>query len=248
MLQLKKQLIGVCIPIFMITACNKNDGIEPANKLDLLAAYKVDVREPSGLAVNNAGTVLYTVSDNTNKIYKLTTSGNIIQSFDYVGNDLEGVSAYTSNKLLVAEERTKELVVFDLINNQVAKHEIAYENNDENSGLEGVTYDADHNSIFILNEKSPGLMMELNPDFSIATKTELDFASDFSGIFYESLNQILWIVSDESKSVFKCDLNGKVLESFPVNVVKAEGIAVTFDKIYIISDSEEKLYIFKKPE
>lgn len=248
MLQLKSLLIRICIPLLVISSCNKNESIESAGTLELIASYKVDVIEPSGLGINNTGTVLYTVSDNTNKIYKLTTTGSIIQSFSYVGNDLEGVSAYTSNKLLVAEERTKEIVVFDMTSNQSVKHEIAYENKDENSGIEGVAYDADHNSIFILNEKSPGLLIALRPDFSVASETELHFASDFSGIYYESLNQNLWIVSDQNKSVYQCDLKGKVLESYPINVVKAEGIVVTIDKIYIISDSEEKLYIFKKPE
>ncbi|MCB0486086.1 MAG: SdiA-regulated domain-containing protein [Flavobacteriaceae bacterium] len=236
MSQFKKLLIGVPILLFIIVSCDKNDTFSSADTLELITSYNVDVIEPSGLAVNSSGNILYTVSDNTNKIYKLTTTGSIIQSYSYVGNDLEGVSLYTDNKLLVAEERTKEIVVFDMTTNQTVKHEIAYENNDENSGLEGVTYDADDNSIFILNEKSPGLLIELNSNFSMASETELNFAVDFSGIFYESLNKNLWIVSDQSRSVYKCDLKGRVLENYPINVSKAEGIAVTIDKIYIISD------------
>jgi len=127
------------------------------------------------------------------------------------------------------------------------KHKIDYENTDSNSGLEGITYNFNDNTIFILNEKDPGLLIKLKSDFTILSKVKLDFASDYSGIFYESATNNLWIVSDQSKTINKCNLLGKLIESYPISVIKAEGIAVSNDKIYIVSDAEAKLYIFKKP-
>ena len=233
--------------IFVLSSCSQKGEIERVNELELETSYKIDVAEPSGLAINSSGTILYTVSDNTNNIYKLSTTGDLLQLFNYIGNDLEGVSTFTENRLLLTEERTKTLVVFDIITGQFSNQTLNYINNDANSGIEGVTYDADSDTIFILNEKNPGLLIRLRSDFSVIAEYELDFANDYSGIFHENSTNNLWIISDESRTVSKCNLMGKLIKSYPINVTKAEGIVVTNDKVYVVSDSESRLYIFKKP-
>lgn len=235
--------------ILIITlSCSKNDE-EPTtnNKLELIASYKIYVLEPSGLAINSEGTILYTVSDNTNKIYKLSITGNLLQTYQYSGNDLEGVSTFKTNKLLLAEERTKEIVEYDMNSGAYSKHKISYENKDENSGIEGVTYNPTDNTIFMLNEKDPGLLIRLRADYSIISTKELKFASDYSGIFYENSSNNLWIVSDQSRTVNKCSLIGELIKSYSIGVSKAEGVVVTNDKIYVVSDSDAKLYVFNKP-
>ena len=248
MLLFKKTIIIIFSIIINSSCSDKNkDIISNNDTLELEASYKINVLEPSGLAINSSGTILYTVSDNTAQVYKLSTTGNVLQTFSYKGNDLEGVSTFTENKLLLAEERTKEIVVFDMITGGFLKNRISYENNDANSGTEGVTYDENSNTIFILNEKNPGLLIRLRSDFSVIASYELDFANDYSGIFYESSSNNLWIVSDQSKTINKCSLTGKVIDSYSINITQAEGIAISNNKIYVVSDAEAKLYVFKKP-
>ena len=135
--------------------------------LELEASYKIKVSEPSGLSINDLGTELYTVSDKTSKVYKLSPKGKVIQTFDFKGSNLEGVSTYTENKLLLAEESTKRIVVLDMVTGASSKHKIKYKNNDKNSGIEGVTFDNNSNTIFILNEKKPGKLIRLRSDFSV---------------------------------------------------------------------------------
>lgn len=244
-----KQVILVPVLYMLLTfvSCFKSDDVETTNKLELINSFKINVTEPSGLAINKDGNFLYTVSDNINKIYKLSTTGNLIQTFNYIGNDLEGISTFTNNKLLLVEERTKEVIEYDMVNGSFNKHLIVYENQDENSGLEGITYNSNDQTIFILNEKDPGLLMRLRPNYTILETYKLNFASDYSGLFHESTTNTLWIVSDQNKTVNKCNLKGELIKSYPISVTKAEGIAVTSDKIYVVSDLEAKLYVFKKP-
>ncbi len=230
-----------------LLSCRKSQDVIQADGLELIESYRIDVSEPSGLAINNSDTILYTVSDNTNKIYKLSTTGNITQTFNYVGNDLEGLSTFTGNKLILAEERTKEIVEFDISSGSFIKHKINYENNELNNGLEGVSYNSNDGTIFILNEKDPGLLMRLRANFTIISTYELSFASDYSGIFHDSTLNNLWIVSDQNKTINKCTLQGELIESYSTSITKLEGIVVTNDRIYVVSDAEEKLYIFKKP-
>lgn len=248
LLKIKNIDVILSIVFILFVSCSKNNDVFPINNdLELINSYKINVLEPSGLAINNDETILYTVSDSTNKIYKLSTTGDVLRTFEYAGNDLEGVSVFTKTKLLVVEERTKEVVEYDMDTGNFNKHKIDFINSTANSGVEGVAYNFNDGTIFILNEKDPGLLMRLNPNYTIKTLTTLNFASDYSGIFHESTTNNLWIVSDQSRTINKCDLEGNLIKSYPINVIKAEGIAVSNDKIYIVSDAEAKLYIYKKP-
>ncbi|MDN3641222.1 SdiA-regulated domain-containing protein [Lutimonas halocynthiae] len=242
MLLLKKTII-IFIGIIISTSCDAYKN----TKLELEASYKIDVSEPSGLSVNNSGTALYTVSDRTSTVYKLSMTGDIIETYDSKGSNLEGVSTYTENKLLLAEESKKKIVVLDMLTGKSSKHKIKYKNKDRNSGIEGVTFDSNSNTIFILNEKKPGKLMRLRNDFSVLAMHDLNFAADYSGIFYENTTNLLWILSDQSKTINKCTLSGELIESFNIMVAQPEGIAVTDNYIYIVCDTNARLYVYKKP-
>ena len=242
MLLLKNVLI-IFMGIFVSVSCDDHKKAD----LELKASYKIDVSEPSGLSINDSGTELYTVSDKTSIVYKLSLTGEVIQTFDFKGSNLEGVSTYTENKLLLAEESKKKIIVLDLITGKSSKHKITYKNKDRNSGIEGVTFDKKSNTIFILNEKKPGKLIRLRDDFSVLEKYDLKFAADYSGIFYENSSHQLWILSDQNRTVNKCTLSGELIESYRIKVSQPEGIAVTENYIYIVCDEKAKLYVFKKP-
>ena len=230
-------------------ACNRGSNTieETKNELELISNEKINVSEASGLAINIAGSNLYTVSDNTGNIYELATDGTVLKEYIYNGDDVEGISMVSNNKVLLVEERTKEVVEYDLSKKNYKKHKVIYSNNDSNSGLEGIAFNLNDNTTFILNEKNPGLLMRLRTDFSIIESYSLDFASDYSGIFYDKELNILWILSEQSKTINKCSLKGVLIKSYAIDVIKAEGIAVTNNTIYIVSDSNSTLYKFKKP-
>ena len=242
MLFIKNALI-IFIAILITPSCDDYK----KTHLELEASYKIKVSEPSGLSINDSGTALYTVSDKTSIVYKLSLTGDVLQTFDFKGSNLEGVSTYTKNKLLLAEESSKKIVVLDLVTGGSSNHKIKYKNNDKNSGIEGVTFDNNSNTIFILNEKNPGKLIRLRNDFSVLSKYKLNFAADYSGIFYENSSNQLWILSDQNKTVNKCTLSGELIESYKIKVSQPEGIAVTDNYIYIVCDEKAKLYVFKKP-
>ena len=229
-------------------ACNNSDPVvKTGNNLELISSEKINVSEASGLTINATGSTLYTVSDNTSNIYELATDGAVLKEYTYDGNDVEGISMVSNNKVLLVEERTKEIVEYDLTTKIHKKHKIIYSNNDSNSGLEGIAMNLNDNTIFVLNEKNPGLLMRLRSDFSIIESYNLNFASDYSGIFHDKNLNILWILSDQSKTINKCSLKGVLIKSYSINVIKAEGIAVTDNTVYVVSDSNSTLYKFNKP-
>lgn len=232
MVRLKTYILFFILAIaFTNLSCNSIDTVKE-DTIQLIDSYSVNVKEPSGLTINDAGTILYTVSDNTGDVYKLSTTGNVLQTYSYGGNDLEGVSFVNENKLLLAEERTKELIEFNTSSGSFTKHKIDYNNEGGNKGIEGVAFNKNDSTVFILNEKNPGLLIRLSADYKVQSSIKLNFASDYSGIFHENETNILWILSDQSKTINKCNLVGKLIESYSIDVAQAEGIAVTDDNIY----------------
>jgi len=227
-------------------ACQDSETSEPA--LKLLSSYDLDVPEPSGLSFTAGNVALYTVSDETGNYYKITLQGKLLGKTSCNGIDLEGITYdETTETLWLIEEGARALVNVDLQGNVLKRKTLDIPAYSSNNGLEGITLNTDNGHIFCLNEKNPSLLLELDENLTIINEYNLGFANDYSGIFYDSLEKVLWIVSDESSSVNKCDLTGKLIETYHIGVNQAEGIVVDSKnaKLYVVSDSAEKLYVFE---
>ncbi|OQY29557.1 MAG: hypothetical protein B6244_03365 [Candidatus Cloacimonetes bacterium 4572_55] len=234
--------------IFFIASCDADSDLESSlgdHKIELIGVHDIDVPEPSGLTLHRD--TLWTVSDDTGNIYKLDLQGNTREIITVNGDDPEGV-AYdpTDYTLWLVEERTREIVHADQSGSIIERHEIEISGSG-NRGFEGVCMDDDHN-FYILNEKDPSLFISLTHDFSISEQITLDFNQDYSGLCYDRGRNAFWIVSDESQTIcLWSPKNGLLSELIPLSFRKAEGVAYDpiNDKIYIVSDSEEKLYVYE---
>ena len=211
------------------------------------AVYSVNISETSDLSFGSSTDILYTVSDRTAKVYKITIQGKVLSELSFTGSDLEGVCYVGNQFLYVAEERLRTVFKLDLQGNQIEQKAIPVEKNDDNQGLEGISYATFNKHFYILNEKNPSLLIETDENLNVLKSYPLSFANDYSGICVDNVNQQLWIVSDESASVTKCTMKGELIESYRIPVSNPEGIA--FDpennQVYIISDTEARLYLFK---
>ncbi|RLD89924.1 MAG: hypothetical protein DRJ09_05840 [Bacteroidetes bacterium] len=249
-----KALISVVLLTTTLTSCKKNDGGElpPADstgRIEKLEEVDLTVTEPSGLSFGPNGNTLLTVSDNTNKVYEMDLQGEVIRELNYTGFDLEGVT-YNTDKQIVAvtEERKREIVFLDYTNgDEIERHSIETGGNTENKGLEGLSYNPNNSAWYMVNEDVPGEMIIWNKTFENISVTPLNFASDYSGIFVDTKNSLLYIVSDESQALYKCDYNANVLKEYPLPSTKFEGIAVDSEKqrAYLVNDKSGKLFIFK---
>lgn len=214
--------------------------------LDLINKYAVDVEELSGLdlAINNK--TLWTVSDKYGKIYQLDLTGRILKEISIPGIDLEGITvdAY-GHTFWVVQESLSELLQVDTLGNRLQNIYIANASIGS-SGLEGITLNTTNNHLFLLKEKDPSLLMELNPEFEVIYNKLLFTALDYSGMDYDYIENELWIISDQNKMLYQCDTRGYVLNSYMIDVDKAEGIAYDSANklIYIVSDSADSLYVY----
>jgi len=238
-------LLAILSLIFF--GCSLRDGTppkKPAQSLRLLSEYRLAIPEPSGLSLGSGGASLWTVSDRTGRVYRISLTGTVLQELPFAGTDLEGV-AFDSLRhcLWVTEEKTREIVKLNLQGREI-QHRHILEGSD-NSGLEGICVDS-QGTLFTLKEKNPGLFIRLKPDFSVDQKWRLNFAPDFSGICADTSRGKFWIVSDQGRKLFLWSPEGGVFEQFSLSFPKAEGVAWDFvrHRLYIVSDSEQKLFVF----
>ncbi|MCK5591344.1 MAG: SdiA-regulated domain-containing protein, partial [Candidatus Pacebacteria bacterium] len=118
---------------------------------------------------------------------------------------------------------------------------------ENNSGIEGITYDKNREEFYVVNEKTPTLLIKLDSELNLINKRNLKIAADLSGLSYDDSTDELWIISDENKLIMICNTEGEVKKKFKINIPQIEGIAVDNRNrlIYIVSDYTETLYVFK---
>ena len=237
-------LLSAIIPFFLNCAKRTNDDSVGLIPIDVI---KLGIPEPSDLCFGPGNQILYSVSDNTAKVYKITIQGKILQTLPYAGNDLEGVCYVNDQFLYIAEERYRKIVKLDLQGNKISEASIPVEINDLNSGLEGISYNPVNKYFYILNEVNPELLIVTDENFNVLKKQTLSFAGDYSGICVDVQNQELWILSDVSATANKCTLDGQLIEKFRLPINNPEGIALDTENhlLYIVSDQEATLYKFQ---
>jgi uncharacterized protein YjiK len=232
--------------VLVINACDESDENNNAVMLKPVASYYVDILETSDLCFGSTKDVLFTVSDNTAKAYKINTTGKVLAEYKFTGNDLEGICFVDNQYIYVAEERLRKVVKLDLQGNKISEKVIPVEYNQENEGLEGIAYATFNQHFYILNEMNPGILIETDKNLNVLNMYDLTFADDYSGVCLDNLNKELWILSDMSATANKCTMQAVLIESFSVPVTNPEGIAFYSQDstLYIISDSQSRLYKF----
>ena len=238
------------ILIFMLASLGMyscTSRINLQNTLEPIKVVNLNISEPSGItSFNNS---LYIVSDKNGTIYKTSLEGEILKKIKLKYHDLEGI---TINKVTqnfwVVDESKRTLISLDSTGNFLQKIKVKGKQQDKNNGLEGVCFVESTNSLIVINEKQPKQLLALNLKGKITNKIDFNFSHDISGICFDNKSATFWIVSDESQSIYNITTKGAFIKSYKIPVDKAEGVVIYNDKLFVVSDSQNKLYIFKKPK
>ncbi|MFZ1289797.1 MAG: SdiA-regulated domain-containing protein [Melioribacteraceae bacterium] len=247
-----RNILIIVTAIFLVSITNfcnsKNNANGISGKLKPISKTKINVPEPSGLYFEESTNSLWTVSDESSKVYNIDFSGNIINSFAINGFDLEGITFINDTTIAIILERTREVVFLNSSGKEISRFSLSLYGK-PNSGFEGIEFNPNNNHLYIVNEKVPCLLIETDLKGNIIFQIKIEFAEDLSGLCYDKAQNELWIISDESKAIYKCKTDGTLIQKFAVEIKQIEGIAINFkeSKLYIISDPEEKLYIFNLP-
>ncbi|HPN39409.1 MAG TPA: SdiA-regulated domain-containing protein [Melioribacteraceae bacterium] len=220
--------------------------ITGAEKMKKVGEFKLKVPEPSGCVISYENKYLWMVSDGNATVYKTDLKGKLVEKFVINAVDLEGITVINENKLCVVQEEKREIIVIDNKGKELKRVKINFPGQ-ANSGFEGITYDSKKDRFYVVNEKKPCALITLDNNFNIKNKKTLNFSKDLSDIYYDIKNDCLWISSDESNMVIKCDTEGNPIQKYKVSIKQIEGITIDKDNkyLYLVSDPEERLYKFE---
>ena len=230
--------------LLMVISCNNKEE-EKLKTLTFSKAEEIPVPEPSGIDLTYNEEGFWIVSDQNSKVYLIDSWGKEVRSFKVNGEDLEGITVINDSTLAVVLERSREVVILDTSGKELKRKPLDLEG-ELNSGLEGITYDPKVKRFYIVNEKKPRLLITLDENLIELNRDTIDFSKDVSGIFFDDIDNTLWILSDESQRIFRTDLSGNLIEEFKIKITQPEGITLnkTRTKFYIVSDKTENLYVF----
>lgn len=243
------------------------------------------LKEPSGLSLDHGGDGLWTVSDDTKRVFRLTLDGELKpeQSFEVPEKDLEGIAIDpTGKRLFAVREKTNKILELCIASRTVAnQHRLArmegyetisrfFEDDPKNKGLEGITWNTDSATLFVLKEGDPGLLIEVTRDLeTILGHVVLNPANgfvdpgtqgrkiDYSGLCYDSSRKAYWIVSDKARRIYLYDAGadrvvfdaalGYSMNGGYREIESAEGVAYEprSGRLYIVSDDEARLYVYQ---
>lgn len=212
--------------------------------LAIVAIIDIPVKSPSGLCLSIDRNSLWTVSDKPNGlIYNLDFDGKLLRTLDYIGTDLEGIAHDNSDTALwITEESMGKILQIDTVGNVIKSMELSGVR--DGGGLEGITFNRNNGHFFLVKEKDPGALIELDGQLNLISYDRIGFAEDFSGLDYDADEEYLWMISDQDKVLMKYKLGSGIVEKHPFNINKAEGLAIYHEKniFFIVSDDNEKLY------
>ena len=231
--------------LFSILFCSCISNTSSQNELNLLDAIKLNILEPSG--ITNHENHLFIASDYNGFVYKTNLKGEILEKMVTGFSDLEGVTVNNKGSFFIVNENKRTLVKLKLNGKALIKCKIKGKQEHGNNGLEGICYYPPKDNYFVVNEKAPKQLLSISKKGEILKKIKIGYVNDLSGICFDEKSKTLWLVSDESQQLFQISVKGKIIKKYHLPIVKAEGVTIFNNKIYIVSDLENKLYVFKKP-
>ena len=217
---------------------SKGDG--HSIKLHLDDDFKIDVAEPSDLAIK--GGDLYTVSDRHSKIYRISTKdGDVKDELNLEGTDIEAIAFAADGTLFYADESSGKIWQTD--DDGERKGDPIELVDDHNSGIEGLAFDEDGH-LWVAKEKDPARIFELDTDGGELDNEKVDFADDLSALAIDPETGKLYALSDQDRTLFLLDKKLEVDKAWKLPIEHPEGIAFDGDTLYVVSDSEARLYVF----
>jgi|GEM_PF-6114686 len=248
MLRRLTRLTAVVLAVAILSSCQGSAGNPSQFALELIAQHTIkELEQPSGLSFHDDR--LYTVGDHDGAILSLAADGTVVDQIepDLSSDEAKGIEALavTDESVWLALEPSAELVQVRTSDGAVLTRLPIPEALDGNNGLEGLMIDPDTGNLLTAKEEDPALLFELGGDGVVIRRMPVSDVKDISGLAPFCDGEIL-VVSQEDRAVHRLTRDGDQLQSWPLDVKGAEGIA--FDgvgRLYVVDEAEARLLVFE---
>ncbi|HHX33936.1 MAG TPA: SdiA-regulated domain-containing protein [Gammaproteobacteria bacterium] len=258
----------------------------PAYRIEIDAKPVVGISNNlSGLTYDRDLGMLWAVINGPNELIALNRDGDVQARYSLEGfDDVEAVTYIGNGQLVVAEERKQNLVIIDIPMNvdgtlliSGALSQDTYPSlklafwNEDNKGLESLTYDLKNDRLYVAKERDPiqllevsGLRKSLDEGGPMSVRNlsgwikNKVFATDVSSATYDEKSGHLILLSDESKLLIEITTEGKVISfrslargfaGLQKGIPQAEGVNIGEDGyLYVVSEPNLFYRFAREPE
>lgn len=223
----------------------------------------------------------------TDSLYVVSGGGSAINVLEYDRNgnlkrkltsnlnaDVEGIAWADGDRFIIVNERQQELLMVDI---KTSSNEIDFSNAPSftfgigeggNKGFEGIAWDPETKSIYVLKERDPIRIFRIDgfteqgKDRKLVITEQKDmekslrfFNRDLSGMHYDTVSRHFVVLSDQSDSLTELDENGDTVSVMELekgwhglkNTIKQpEGVTMDRQGTVFIVGEPDYLFVFKK--
>jgi len=215
---------------------------------------------------------VFIVDNKTTSIYEYDLDGKYQRTIRGKGfDDTEGIVYLGNDRFAIVEERIAEISIvtidatttsIDKKDAQVLKPRLAVDGSSlnpdgENSGLEGIGYDADRNVLYVVKEKSGRRLYEVRIDGEPGAATLLDGPTktlktqldDFAGMHFDNASHDFFVISHESNCVAQVGPIGPCRSILKLNGKQVEGITLSPDGVDLVVVGEARQFFhYRRPQ
>lgn len=222
----------------------------------------------SGLTYDPERGHLWAVTNSPPRLLALDINGQLLHSSELLGfQDTEAIAYIGEGLLAVVEERRQQLVIFPapdtatLINHEgLASLQLDLGASEKNDRYEGLGYDAANDRLYLVKERRPMAIVEIDGlksllqgtvNLQIRNRRDLVrdkvFSTDLSSVAFDPATRNMLLLSDESKLVMEIHEGERVVAFRSLTsafagleeaVPQAEGLTI---------DNEGNLYLVSEP-
>jgi len=236
-------LILLCAILCTSSTCVRTH----SDNLKKLGQYNLTMPEPSGLAISADGKRLYMVSDRKGQIYQTDLQGVVQKQIDINGGDYEGIAINQEETIFyLLDENKNKIECFNTSGDEICDIDLKT-NVSKKSGPEGIDLDWTTGEFFIVNESKPTSISKFGKDYQLIMSEKSNALSDLSAVTIDPTTKELWLLSDQDQKLIRVSPAYDLIQTYLIDIIQMEGLAIDFQKkiIYIVSDSEEELHVFK---
>jgi uncharacterized protein YjiK len=235
-----------------------------------------NVVDVSAAAYYPSNNTFFTVHNNNNgRITEWTLDGVFVRKLDWGAStvsDAESIIYMGGNTFAEVEEDANRIFIFSITNNasgttistndsRIIQLHSSIAVDGASSGVEGIAWDWDRNGWWVAHEKNPAQLLFVSADgqttnnwFTTAQMQTFTNANqtDFSDLFLDRENQVLWVAQDEGAAVQTDRIIGISLITSNViatisctNFGQLEGVSVTPDGYVIAAGEANQFAIFE---
>jgi uncharacterized protein YjiK len=226
----------------------------------------------SGLAYNRESDTLFASINDPEYLLELTKSGETIRRIELLGfSDTEAIVSLGGARFAILEERRRSVVIVDIHPDTTAIDRseqqvfvLGYLDDDSNLGFEGIAYDSSKQLLYVVNEKSPRLLLSIsgitvndaNAKRSVSVQAAWSGESlkqpfldcdDYSGLHFDGASGRLLMLSDESRELTEVSEGGHILSRLDLSWLHRDLNSSIPNPEGVTMDAEGNVYILSEP-